>query len=177
MRSVNLDKELTTAKLNWTQTKVMGREFKLLDLMDELASLSFGDKYKNSATGFYFNRRFVFFTDDPKGNLYKVSSMDDGSEVAFIQLTYTPPDGKALISIKGGATYRLTRPGKGRREWALVDTKGEELCRVKERFHVFKHEGEFSCPEMRPSPIDRLLMALIVWYAIMVLLGKEAEKG
>jgi hypothetical protein len=177
MRSIDLDKELTIAKLNWTQTKVMRKEFKLLDLMDELASLTFGDKYKHSATGGYFNRRFVFFTDDPRGNLYKVSSMDDGTEVAVIQFTYAPPDGKALISIRGGATYRLTQPGKGRREWALVDSKGEELCRVKERFHLLKHQAEFSCPEMKPSPIDRLLMALIVWYAIIVLLGKEAEKG
>jgi hypothetical protein len=173
MRTIDLDEELTITKLTWTQVKPMKYEFKLLDRGDELARLTFGDKYKNSATGVYFNRRFIFFTDDPKGNYYKVSSMDDGADIAFIQFTYTPPDGKALISIKGGATYRLTRPTKGRGEWALIDARGEELCKLKERFSILKHQGDFSCPEMRPTPIDRLLMALIVWYAVIVLLGRE----
>jgi hypothetical protein len=54
-----------------------------------------------------------------------------------------------------------------------VDGKGEELCKLKERLGILKHEGDFSCPEMRSTPIDRLLMALIVWYAIIVLLGRE----
>jgi len=177
MRSIDLDEELAIAKLRWTQTKATRYEFKLMDRRDELVDLRFGDKYKDSATGSYFNKKFIFFTDDPKGLLYKVSSMDDGSDLAFIQFTYTPPDGKALLSIKGGATYRLARPGKHRGEWSLVDAGGEELCTVKERFQLLKHEGDFSCPEMRPSPIDRLLMAMIVWYAIVVLLGREGARG
>lgn len=174
MRRFSSDDDLTIIWITWTQPKMMKRDFRLMDRKDELAQLGFSDSSGHSATGSYFGKRFSFLTEDPSMNFFRVSSIDSGSSIATIQTTYSAPDGKALIFLAEGETYRLRKESKLRGEWTLVDRKQEEVCRLRERVSITKHEGDFSCSHLATGLPDRLLMALMVWYTVIVLLGKES---
>ena len=169
--SMDGGRETLGKAMQWKQPRLTVRSYVLMEGDREVAHLTFRS-LGSLATGECQGRTFTFKRGGFLCPFISVRKEGDKENLAILRFSWGYELG-GLLTLADGRKYLFHGPSVRRDYFALTDESGRPLCKLTHESGLLRRSGEFTDLGMSYKDPEPPLLALLLWYATMMVFDEE----